>query len=137
MGSFMLIDTNIWLELLLKQNKYPEVLTFLDKTQSDPLYTTEFTLYSISILLTRYKKYETLEDFINDVIINGNVILLKISPEEIPAIIKIADKYTLDFDDSYQYYISERENLVLVSYDSDFDRTPKGRKTPGQIITMT
>ena len=41
---------------------------------------------------------------------------------------------TLDFDDAVQYVAAERDDLTLVSLDADFDRTPRGRKTPAQAL---
>jgi len=43
------------------------------------------------------------------------------------------DAYKLDFDDSYQYVAAEQNGLTLVSFDNDFDRTNKGKKTPAEI----
>ena len=40
----------------------------------------------------------------------------------------------LDYDDAYQYIVADQYNLVLVSFDSDFDRTTKGRKSPQEIL---
>lgn len=42
--------------------------------------------------------------------------------------------FTLDFDDAYQYLVSEKHDLEIISFDSDFDRTPKKRKTPAQVL---
>lgn len=39
----------------------------------------------------------------------------------------------LDFDDAYQYVIASRDNLTLVTYDADFDRSGLQRQTPAQI----
>jgi len=39
----------------------------------------------------------------------------------------IAVQYRLDFDDAYHYAVAEYFDL---SFDSDFDRTPKGRISP-------
>lgn len=44
--------------------------------------------------------------------------------------------YGLDFDDAYQYAVAEKHNLTLVSFDKDFDRTERGRKTPAEILEM-
>lgn len=46
----------------------------------------------------------------------------------------IAQQFGLDFDDAYQYAIAERYGLIIVSFDSDFDRTERGRKTPAELI---
>ena len=75
-----LVDTNIWLERLLDQDKSEEVGRFLD-------------------------------------------------------IVKVIEKYNLDFDDAYQYVTATKSNLLLVSFDSDFDRTEGRRKTPEVICT--
>ena len=40
--------------------------------------------------------------------------------------------YHLDFDDAYQYTAADEHGLVLVSFDTDFDRTPLQRMTPKQ-----
>lgn len=47
-----------------------------------------------------------------------------------------AQQFRLDFDDAYQYALAERYNLIIVSFDSDFDRTPRGRKEPSDLITL-
>jgi predicted nucleic acid-binding protein len=38
-------------------------------------------------------------------------------------------------DDAYQYVAAEKYNLTLVSLDSDFDRTERGRQTLAQIAS--
>lgn len=40
---------------------------------------------------------------------------------------------SLDFDDAYQYVAAEKYTLTLISFDTDFDRTERGKKTPGEI----
>ena len=40
----------------------------------------------------------------------------------------------LDFDDAFQYVAAERFDLQLVSFDADFDHTPRGRMTPAQAM---
>jgi predicted nucleic acid-binding protein len=43
--------------------------------------------------------------------------------------------FGLDFDDAYQYVAAERFGTVLVSFDSDFDRTKRGRKSPEMLLS--
>ena len=45
-----------------------------------------------------------------------------------------APRFGLDFDDVYQYVVSGKHDLIIVSLDSDFDRTERGRKTPRDIL---
>ena len=41
----------------------------------------------------------------------------------------------LDFDDAYQYLAATTHGYTRVSFDSDFDKTAIGRKTPSQALT--
>ena len=50
-----LIDTNVWLELLLEQENSNQVRAFLESVDADQLAISEFSLYSIGIILTRLK----------------------------------------------------------------------------------
>jgi hypothetical protein len=52
------------------------------------------------------------------------------------AIIEAAQKFNLDFDDAYQYVAAEKNDLSIVSFDSDFDRTERERKTPAEIQSV-
>ncbi|MBW2083669.1 MAG: hypothetical protein DRH15_04210 [Deltaproteobacteria bacterium] len=49
------------------------------------------------------------------------------------------EKFALDFDDAYHYTAAETYELTLVSFDSDFDRTERGRlnKTNGVVEFLT
>lgn len=51
-----LVDTNVWLELLLDQEHAGDVRRFLDQIQPAELALSEFSLYSIGIILTRLSK---------------------------------------------------------------------------------
>ena len=59
--------------------------------------------------------------------------ILSIKPHFLEKLIEIASQYNLDFDDAYQYYLAETENLQLISFDSDFDKTDIKRKEPSDI----
>jgi hypothetical protein len=49
-----LVDTNIWLERLLDQEKSEEVGNFLTHTSSEQLFVTDFVLHSIGVILNIY-----------------------------------------------------------------------------------
>ena len=49
-------------------------------------------------------------------------------------LIEIMAQYNFDFDDAYQYVTAEKYHAELISFDSDFDRTERGRKTPIQVL---
>jgi len=53
-GVMYLLDTNIILELLLDQDRAAEVERFLRTTPPGRLYFSEFSLYSLGIILFRH-----------------------------------------------------------------------------------
>lgn len=71
--------------------------------------------------------------FVQDAFIEGAVSLINLEPEDIQTVVRIMEQFSLDFDDAYQYIAAEKYNLITVSFDSDFDRTSRGRKTPADI----
>jgi predicted nucleic acid-binding protein len=82
----------------------------------------------------RIKKPEVLRRFIEDLIISGGVHVLSFTPQEILDIVEIANRFHIDFDDAYQYAVSEKHDLRVISFDTDFDRTERGRKTPDEVV---
>jgi predicted nucleic acid-binding protein len=128
-----LVDTNIWLERLLDQARAEEVGDFLRRVPSERLHITDFTLHSIGIILLKLDEAQTFSRFVHDVLIDGAVRLVRLEPEDVAQIHHAAGKYKLDFDDAYQYAAASKFNLEVVSFDSDFDRTDRGRKLPADI----
>lgn len=129
-----LVDTNVWLERLLNQEKSEEVGKFLGLASATDLYITDFTLHSIGIILTRLQRVEILVDFVKDVLIDSGVNLVQVEPEAFPKLVAGISEYSLDFDDGYQYLAVQQNNLTLVSFDTDFDRTDLGRRTPEDVL---
>lgn len=129
-----LVDTNVWLERFLDQKKSQDVQEFLNRIPSDQLCLTDFALHSIGIVLSRLSKPEAFVQFVRDAFIHGAVYLVRLDPEDMEALVKIIERYSLDFDDAYQYKVAEKYGLVIVSFDGDFDRTVLGRKTPAQVL---
>lgn len=130
-----LVDTNVWLERLLAQQKADEVRQFLEAVLSDRLYISDFSFHSICVILTRLKKKQALIDFAQDIFIDGAVELLSVKPEKTQSLVDAMDRFNLDFDDAYQYVLAEMNDLTLVSFDGDFNRTKRGKKTPTEILS--
>ena len=129
-----LVDTNIWLELLLEQTNADEVKQFLEQIPLALLSSTDFTLLSIGIIAVREEKQEGYLKFVDDLLVKGALSTIRLNPRDLPSVLRTANSYKLDFDDAYQYVANEKQNLQLVSFDKDFDKTPRGRKTPAQIL---
>ena len=111
-----LVDTNIWLERLLEQERNEEVAKFLNLIPTEKLFITDFSFHSISIILTKLRKFKILTTFIHDVFIKGEVGLISLTPKDILKIIPVMDKFKLDFDDAYQYVAAEKYDLIIVSF---------------------
>lgn len=129
-----LVDTNIWLEQFLDQERAEEVKSFLDQTPSNLLYISDFTLHSIGIVLSRLNKIEAFLLFIQDAFVDGAVSLVRLEPQDMRRLAEVMVQHNLDFDDAYQYVVAETRQLVIISLDSDFDQTPLGRKTPADVL---
>jgi len=128
-----LIDTNIFLEGLLEQEKAESVRYFFQAVDVEKTFMTDLTLHSIGIILFRLKKYELFTSFVEDMIINGMEILSS-TPEDLMKLDRTVQQYNLDFDDAYQYMLAEKHQLQLISFDKDFDSTKIGRKEPSEIV---
>jgi predicted nucleic acid-binding protein len=128
-----LVDTNIWLERLLGQEKSEIVGKFLDYVSSDHLFITDFALHSIGIILSRLNRRDAFLQFIDDLFINGSVSVVRLEEEDMQKVISVIEMFNIDFDDAYQYTAAQKNNFVIVSFDEDFDSTQLGRKTPEDI----
>ncbi len=128
-----LLDTNIWLELLLAQERAQEVRRLLEAQEAWHFALTDFSLYSIGVVMTRLKKDEGFADFLTDTLEDSGVCIVRLDTSGLKEIVMARKKFGLDFDDAYQYLAAEKYNLTLVSFDSDFDRTERGRKTPANL----
>ena len=129
-----LLDTNIILEFLLDQEKAADVERLIRETEAEDLHLTEFALYSLGVVLMRRKRHDVFLEILQDLLVRRRVRLIRLVVSDMKAIANASKTYKLDFDDAYQYVAAEKRKLVIVSFDADFDRTPKGRKTPAQIL---
>jgi uncharacterized protein len=129
-----LIDSNVWLELLLRQQHADEVRQFLQIVQLDEISLTEFTLYSIGIITSRLKKEEVFAAFLSDLLEETGIKRIALSLADLQDLLSTMSEHDLDFDDAYQYVAARNNDLILVSFDKDFDSTDMKRKTPAMIM---
>ena len=128
-----LVDTNIFLETLLAQDRAAEVQSFLHSIDLNIIFMTDFSLYSIGITLFRLKKFALFISFLEDIVVNG-IDILSLDPEDLKTLDQSVQKFNLDFDDAYQYAVAEKYDLQLISFDKDFDRTERKRKKPAEVL---
>jgi len=129
-----LVDTNIIVEILLRQAKAEEAKRFLESTAPENLFFTEFSLYSLGIILLRHNAHDTFLRALDDLLVTGGIRLVRLGLEGMQDIVHAARLFNLDFDDAYQYATAEKYGLTIVSFDTDFDHTERGRKAPGEIL---
>ena len=114
-----LVDTNIFLEILLRQAKKENCKKFLRENIGN-LNITDFSLHSIGVILFRYDKEYIFQKFVEDVM--PNVKLLSLPTELYVDVINASKSLNLDFDDAYQYSTAKYCGLRVTTMDKDFDR---------------
>jgi len=114
-----LVDTNIFLEILLGQDKKEDCKSFLDNNIGN-LKITDFSLHSIGVILFRYGKEDIFQKFVEDVIPDTN--LLSLPMELYSDVVTVRKAMNLDFDDAYQYSMAKYYELKVVTMDKDFER---------------
>ncbi|MBN1183710.1 MAG: PIN domain-containing protein [Bacteroidales bacterium] len=131
-----LVDTNIWLERLLDQEKSDIVYKFLDSTPKNQIFITDFTLHSIGVILTRLKKLDTLNKFVRDIFINGQIEQVTLDSDDFIDLTQNVKDYNLDFDDAYQLTVSQKYDMTIVTFDKDFNTKGIDKKSPEGIIGL-
>jgi predicted nucleic acid-binding protein len=128
------LDTNIFLEILLAQEQAEESKSLLKNAHHHTLFVTDYSLHSIGLLLFRKGQHHTFEIFLRDL---AGMSLLSLPIEDMADVAAAATRFHLDFDDAYQYVTAQKHDLTIVSFDHDFDRTDRGRKTPREILAVS
>lgn len=130
----LFLDANIFLEIILEQEHAGQARTLLSRTRDHEFFMSDYSLHSIGLLLFRQNKHGIFRKFFNDIILNAGIEVISVPTDDMEVVITVAQRFNLNFDDAYQYVAADTHNLVLVSFDVDFDRTEFGRKTPAQIL---
>jgi predicted nucleic acid-binding protein len=130
----LLVDANVWLELLLDQEQAGQVRDFLRTVPLSELAITDFALHSVGVILARKRRGDLFVRFISDLLVDTGVRYVSLDFADLMAVTKTRERLPLDFDDAYQYLAAEKHDLTLVSFDADFDRTDRGRKTPAEVL---
>ncbi|MBN1106553.1 MAG: PIN domain-containing protein [Deltaproteobacteria bacterium] len=115
-----LVDTNVFLEILLGQEKKEACKRFLQDTAAG-MSLSDFSLHSVGVILFRYNKEGFFLDFIRDTL--PRIRLLSLPPESYSQVVSARRGHGLDFDDAYQYALAKQFGLRIVTMDRDFERT--------------
>ena len=131
-----LVDTNIFLEILLCQAKEKECYEFLEQLKKGKklAITTDFTVHSIIVTMYNYDKLEGLKIFLSSL---GGYKGLRVYPTDLSNEIKateLAIENKLDMDDAIQYAVALVSNVeAIISFDKHFNNLKIPRKEPHQI----
>ena len=126
----LLVDTNIFLEILLEQERGNEARALLSETEAHEFFITDYSFHSIGLILLRRERYQAFQEFVRDMALSNVLKVISLPAEDMESVLDVAQRFNLDYDDAYQYVSAEKYGLTLVSFDSDFDRTERGRMTP-------
>lgn len=131
--TLYLLDTNIFLELLLDQEEAASVQALLTTRAPEDLHISDLAFHSIGIILYQKKAARLFSEFARDLFGEGGITILSLTCDDIVRVEHAASRFGIDFDDAYQYVVAQKSDLMLVSFDGDFDRTDIRRVRPAEI----
>jgi uncharacterized protein len=114
-----LVDTNVFLEILLNQSGRRKCETFLQDEQG-AAWISDFTLHSIGVLLFRQKRPDLFDKFAADTL--PQFTILSLSESGYSKLTAFNTLHSLDFDDAYQFAVAEENHLAIATQDNDFQR---------------
>ncbi len=114
-----LVDTNIFLEILLNQAGRKRCEAFL-QGEKGAAWISDFTLHSIGVLLFRQKRSDLFQQFVADVL--PPFTILSLSETGYAQLAEVNFQQGLDFDDAYQFLVADENNLAIATQDKDFQR---------------
>jgi predicted nucleic acid-binding protein len=132
-----LVDTNIFLEVMLSRRRKDECKRFLKMLRDGEILgtVTDFSVHSIMVLLDRLNRPEKLKTFLLSLTgYRGLAVHYTSIVEEVRAV-ELAREKKLDIDDALQYAVALSIGAdAIVSFDEDFNNLEIPRLEPVEII---
>lgn len=135
--SMLLVDANIFLEVLLAQAKKDQCESFLNGLRDGKKIgaITDFSIHSIIVIMSNQNRINELKVFLLSLTAYKG---LKIYHTAISDEIKAADialEEKLDMDDAIQYSAAISLNVeAIISLDKHFDKLEIPRKDPKEVL---
>ncbi len=119
-----LVDTNIFLELFLDQEKKDKAGEIFKKIENKEIKAvlSGFALHTIEYVLSLKNRTDILRDFLFSISSFENLSVYFTSVEEDLEIINISEKLKLDFDDANQYFVAKKFGAGIITFDKDFKK---------------
>jgi predicted nucleic acid-binding protein len=131
-----LVDTNIFLEVMLSRKRSSECKRFLAMLRDGRAsgVVSDFSIHSIMVLLDSLKRREELRTFLASLTgYKGLRVHFTSIADELRAV-ELAEREGLDIDDAIQYAVALSVGAeAIVSFDKDFDGLKIPRVEPGDI----
>ncbi len=128
-----LVDTNIFLEILLSRPKKEACKNFL-KSLRDGKKTgiiTDFTIHSIIVIMSNFNKLNELKTFLLSLTAYKGLHLCSTTIADEVKAVEIATTQNLDMDDAIQYQTALSANTeAIISFDKHFNGLSIPRKEP-------
>jgi predicted nucleic acid-binding protein len=131
----ILLDTNIFLEMLSGQEKAEDCEKLLKKISNGSVeaVVTRFSIHAIEAILG---KVENVASFLRNVEGSIGLQVYETDTNDELAAALMQSKTKLDFDDSIQFYVARKIGVSsIVSFDKHFDNLDVKRTTPSQYLT--
>lgn len=130
----ILLDTNVFLELMLGQSKAVDCEALLDAVSKGKIeaVVTHFTVHAVEAVLN---SGEALLTFLRNLENSLGLTVFETGVAEELSAAMLTKRESFDFDDALQYYVAKRLGAeAIVSYDKHFDKLDVPRIEPSHFI---
>jgi predicted nucleic acid-binding protein len=133
----ILLDTNIFLELLLDQKRAGECESLLELVSTGRVEAavSHFTVHAVEAALGGGKN---LDAFLRNLEHSVGLYVYDTNISDEIAVSLISKKIDRDFDDTLQYYVAKKLGVeAIVSFDDHFDGLDISRTEPDDLLRKT
>lgn len=131
----ILIDTNIFLELIYDQEKASDCEALLNVVSNgeEEAVASHFSIHAVEALIGGREGH--LVDFLRDVENSRGLYIHETNLSDEIAACLLSRNTKLDFDDSLQYYLAKKIGAsAIVSFDRHFDGLDVQRLEPAEVL---
>ncbi len=130
----ILLDTNIFLEMFLKQDRAAQCERLLNRISEGELeaVVTRFSVHAVEAILG---KAETVSIFLRNLERSSGLVVYDTGNTDEIATTIVQRKTKLDFDDALQYFVAKKLAVdYIVSFDRHFDGLDIERTEPSVLL---
>ncbi|MEM2276525.1 MAG: PIN domain-containing protein [Thermoproteota archaeon] len=132
-----LVDTNIFLEIMLSQTRSGDCKTLLNMIKNGDIkaIVTDFSIYSIMLIMSNYLKIKELKVFLSSLSAYKGLTIYRSKLTDILMAVEIMEKKGLDVDDAMQYSAAFSSGAkAIISFDKHFDNLEIPGVEPARLI---